>query len=220
MSNNVKRIHPFTGEEYILDASVTTDVDDGLIYLVEHEGERMYVLVYTGEGWTVQKSNNTEYIYYMDAIEDDTLSTRSENTSKFKDNSFTLDKVYTPYGYEAPEVLYFTDTVVDVIELVGVGYTGSYNRQAYSIPDCNHLYTNGTLEEHRHIPQRMQNGGAVDATLIGMDDYDSDKLPTLVEISSSGYFPHDYRLYTKADINDEELEITELTMITDTQESE
>jgi hypothetical protein len=216
---NIKRIHPFTGEEYIMDENTCRSTDDALIYLVEHEGERMYVLVYTSSRWPVQSNNNTEYIYRMDVVENDTLSTRSEDTSKFKDNSFTLDKVYTPYGYEAPEVLYFTDAVVDVIELVGSGYTGGYNNTAYEIPECGYLYTNGPLTEHRHIPQRMHNDGVVDASLTGMDAA-ADSLPEVSQLSSPSFFPHSFRLYYTADINDDELVVTQLTMITDTQESE
>ena len=101
MTYKVKLIHPFTGDEYILDNTFES-TDDALIYLVEHEGQRMYVLVYTTSRWSVTGNNNSEYVYYVDAVEDDTLSSRNENTSKFKNNTFTIDKVYTPFGYEAP----------------------------------------------------------------------------------------------------------------------
>lgn len=216
MTDKVKRIHPFTGDEYILDNTFES-TDDALIYLVEHEGQRMYVLVYTTSRWSVTGNNNSEYVYYVDAVEDDTLSSRNENTSKFKNNTFTIDKVYTPFGYEAPEVLYFTDAVVDVIELVGNGYTSSYNHGAYRIPGCGYLYTNGTLEEHRHITQRMQNGGTVDASLTGVQ-VEADSLPKLSELGDPKMFPHGFRLYYRADINDEELVVVELTKVTDTQE--
>ena len=216
MTTDEKGIHPFTGEEYAVADAHVSSTDDGLIYLVDHEGEKMYVVVYTDRQWNVQSSSQHEYIYTLDENEDtNELICTSSTTTVYKDDAFTAEKMYSPYGYEAPEVLYFTDAVVDVIELVGSAYSSSYNYGSINHGECQYLKLNRTLDEHRNFVVRTTDE---DAVLAGTSE-DENPLPKPAELRNTGYLPHSFRLYYDADIKESDFEETKLVLITE-QESE
>jgi hypothetical protein len=130
MSENIV-VDPFVGTKYEMQYDVDAEEydvqdtsDDGLIYRVKYNDEEFHVVIYTSSAMPVQgRSSSSEYVYTWT---DGGFS--KKYTSKYRPlTPFTHEDVYKQFddfeeGF-VPEVLYFSDAVVDVLELVGLAYT-------------------------------------------------------------------------------------------------
>ena len=212
MSENIV-VDPFVGTKYEMQYDVDAEeydvedtCDDGLIYRVKYNDEEFHVVIYTTSAWPVQgRSGSSEYVFTWT---DGGFSKRY--TSEYRPKTaFTHEDVYKPFddfeeGF-VPEVLYFSDAVVDVLELVGLAYTRSYTSVYFPTESMDtSYYGTRTLAEHRNLWNRD------DATLAGKTNTNGAPILERSQLSQEGHFPDRFYLY-QGSVFTKENSVVELT---------